>query len=138
VDSGKLSALGRDDAAVPVLYAGIFDQRLKALALEGMLVSYQAVVSTRMHRLIFEQIVPGALLDFDLADLVGSIAPRSVWISHPVTPTHTAVPHSEFVKVYDHATTAFDFAGAPQALRLQGSKPNEERAGEYYRELLSR
>jgi cephalosporin-C deacetylase-like acetyl esterase len=138
VDSAKLSALGRDDAAVPALYAAVFDQRLKALALEGLLVSYQAVVSTRMHRLIFEQIVPGALLDFDLADLVGSIAPRPVWISHPVTPTHTAAPYEEFVKVYEPAATAFKLAGASQALRLQGSKPNEERTGDYYRELLNR
>ena len=137
VDPEKLSALGRNDAAVPILYAAVFDQRIKALALEGMLVSYQAVATTRMHRLVFEQIVPGALIDFDLPDLVSVVAPRHVWISDPITSTHTSIPQSEFLEAYGPALKAFNLAGASTALRLLGSKPNEEHAGDYYRDLLN-
>jgi hypothetical protein len=138
VDPDKLSAIGRNGAAVPLLYATLFDHRLKALALEGMLVSYNAVATTPMQRLIFEQIVPGALLDFDLPDLISAIAPRTVWLSDPMTPTQTAVPYAEFLQTYAPAVKAFSAAGAAGALRLGHPRPDDERAAQYYHDLLNR
>ena len=101
-----------------------------------MLVSWDSVATTRMHRLIFEDIVPGALLDFDLPDLVSAIAPRRVWIADPQTPTGTPVPRAEFLKTYAGATKAFQLSGTADALRLQKSYPGDDSAGSYYRELL--
>ena len=137
VDADKFRAIGRNSAAVPVLYATLFDSRIKALSLERMLISYQAVASTPMHRLIFEQIVPGALLDFDLPDLVGVLAPRNIWISDPMTPTNTALPHAEFLETYAPAVKAFSLASASGKLRLQHALADDEDAAQYYRELLS-
>ena len=82
-----------------------------------------------MHRLIFEQIVPGALLDFDLPDLVSAVAPRTVWISDPMTPTNTPIANAEFDPVYTAAKKAFALSGAPGALHLGHPKPRDERAG---------
>jgi cephalosporin-C deacetylase-like acetyl esterase len=138
VDPEKLTALGRNAAAIPLLYAALFDRRLKALALEGMLLSYNAVATTPMQRLIFEQIVPGALLDFDLPDLISAIAPRTIWLSDPITPTQTAVPYPEFVQTYAPAVKAFGLAGASSALRLGHSRPDDDRAAQYYHDLLGR
>ena len=137
VDGEKLTAVGRNGAAIPLLYAALFDQRLKALALEGMLISYNTVATTQMQRLIFEQIVPGALLDYDLPDLVSAVAPRAVWISDPVTPTQTALPYVEFAETYAPAVKAFSLAGASGALHLQHPRPDDERAAQYYRDLLN-
>jgi len=137
VGADKFRAIGRNSAAMPVLYASLFDTRIEAVSLEKMLVSYQAVASAPMHRLIFEQIVPGALLDFDLPDLVSALAPRTVWISDPMTPTNTAVPHAEFVETYAAAVKAFSIAGQSGKLRLQHARPDDEYSAEYYRELLS-
>jgi len=136
VDTDKLSAIGRNGAAVPLLYAALFDKRLKAVALEGMLVSYNAVATTRMQRRIFEQIVPGALIDFDLPDLVSALAPRTLWLSDPVTPTHTAVPRAAFLQTYAGAVRAFTLAGASATLRLQHPRPDDDRAAEYYHDLV--
>ncbi|MGH9423171.1 MAG: alpha/beta hydrolase, partial [Thermoanaerobaculia bacterium] len=138
VDVDKVTAIGRNGGAIPLLYAALFDKRIKALALEDMLVSYTAVATTPMQRLIFEQIVPGALLDFDLPGLVSAVAPRTVWISDPMTPTGTAVPYAEFAETYAPAIRAFSLAGASSALQLKHSRPGDERAAEYYRELLNR
>jgi hypothetical protein len=138
VDTNNLKALGRNGGAIPLLYAALFDPRLKAIALEGMLVSYDAVVTTSMQRLSFEQIVPGALLEFDLPDLVSAIAPRTVWISDPMTPTLTAVPYSEFAQTYAPAVKAFSAAGASKAIQLRHPRPNDEQAAQYYRDFLSR
>ena len=137
VDKDKISALGRNGAAAPLLYAAVLDKRLKAVALEGMLISYQAVAGIRMQRLIFEQIVPGALLDFDLPDLAAALAPRIAWISDPITPTQTEVPYAEFVQTYAPAMKAFNLAGASAALRLGHPRPDDERAAWYYRDLIA-
>jgi hypothetical protein len=103
-----------------------------------MLLSYNAVATTPMQRLIFEQIVPGALLDFDLPDLISAIAPRTIWLSDPITPTQTAVPYPEFVQTYAPAVKAFGLAGASSALRLGHSRPDDDRAAQYYHDLLGR
>jgi cephalosporin-C deacetylase-like acetyl esterase len=136
-DLAEFRAVGRNSAAVALLYAALFDKRIKALSLERMLVSYQAVATTPMHRLIFEQIVPSALLDFDLPDIVGALAPRTVWISDPMTPTNSALPHAEFLETYAPAVKAFSLAGASGGLRLQHARPADEQAAQYYRDLLN-
>jgi cephalosporin-C deacetylase-like acetyl esterase len=133
VDPGRLSGIGRHGAAVPMLYAAVFDARLKSVSLENMLVSYDAVATTAMQRRVFEDIVPGALLEFDLPDLVGAIAPRTVWISDPITSTGSAVVHSEMAREYDAAAKAFTLAGS---LRLQPSRSSDARAAEYYHDLI--
>jgi pimeloyl-ACP methyl ester carboxylesterase len=135
-DVAQFRAVGRNSAAVALLYAALFDTRIKALSLERMLISYQAVTATPMHRLIFEQILPGALLDFDLPDVVSALAPRAVWISDAMTPTLTALPYAELIETYAPAGKAFSQAGASDKLRLQHSHPDSGRAAEYYRDLL--
>ena len=137
VDPNRLSAIGRNGAAVPLLYAGVFDTRLRSISLEGMLVSYDAVVNSRMHRLIFEQIVPGALADFDLPDLAAAMAPRTVWISDAVTPAGAPVTHDELVKAYAPTARAFQLAGAG-TLRLDRPHVEEESSAQRYRDLFAR
>ena len=137
VDPNRLSGIGRNGAAVPLLYAGVFDTRLKSIALEGMVVSYDTVVTTRIHRLIFEQIVPGALADFDLPDLASAMAPRTVWISDAITPTGAPVTHDELAKAYAATARVFQLAGAA-TLRLDHPHVDEERAAKRYRDLYAR
>lgn len=81
VDAANIAGMGRGQGAVPLLYAAVFDQRLKSLAFEGMLDSYASITQTRIQKRTFESIVPGALVDFDLPDLVKALAPRHVNLS---------------------------------------------------------
>ena len=71
------------------------DSRIRRLALEGMLVSYDSVVSHRIHQQIFEEVVPSALKYYDLPDLIGGLAPRPVWIVNPVNGLGHPVPAAE-------------------------------------------
>ena len=118
VDAARISGIGRRGGAVPMLYAAVFDSRLKSVSLENMLVSYDAVATTAMQRRVFEDIVPGALVDFDLPDLARAVAPRKVWVSDAVTATGSAVSHSELVGVYGGS------------VRLQASRSGD------YRDLI--
>ncbi len=138
VDPSRLSGIGRNTAAVPLLYAAVFDTRLRSIALEGMLLSYGAVTSTRMHQLVFEQIVPGALVDFDLPDLAAAIAPRALWISDSTTPAGGSVTHTELAQAYSSTVRAFQLAGAAGALRIEHPRADDERTAQYYHDLLNR
>jgi cephalosporin-C deacetylase-like acetyl esterase len=138
VDAARLSGIGRHGAAVPLLYAAVFDSRLKSISLEDMPPSYDAVATTAMQRKVFEDIVPGALLEFDLPDLVGAIAPRPVWISNPITPTGTPLAQSALAAEYGNASKAFALAGVSEALRLLPPRPLDARSADYYHDLIAR
>ena len=118
VDAGRISAYGKDAGAVPLLYAAAFDSRVRAMVLEGMLVSYDAVVNQRIHRQVFEQIVPGALADFDLPDLVAALAPRPTWLINATDPLGNAMRTADVRRVHKGA-----------ALRVRESRPDDALAG---------
>ena len=80
VDSGRIELIGRGRAAVPALYAMAFDGRIAALTVFGMTPSYMSILENRIHRQVFEQVVPGAIRAFDLPELVQAVAPRKVTV----------------------------------------------------------
>ena len=47
VDAQRISAFGKEKGAVPALFAALLDTRIKKIALEGMLVSYQSAVRSQ-------------------------------------------------------------------------------------------
>ena len=86
VDPSRIVVAGRGGAAVPALFAALFDSRIHRLALEGMLLSYEAVVNQRIHLGIADEIIPSALQYFDLPDAMAAVAPRRVAVWNGVDP----------------------------------------------------
>jgi cephalosporin-C deacetylase-like acetyl esterase len=86
VDSSRIAVTGRAAAAIPALFAALFDDRIRSLALDGMLVSYESVVNERIHQGISDQLIPSALKYFDLPDVIAAIAPRKVAVFNGVNP----------------------------------------------------
>src|SRR5262249_33939355 len=68
VDRQRIYGFGRDGGTVPLLHAAVLDRRIQKLALEGMLVSYESVVASKIHRGVFEMVIPGVLKSYDLPD----------------------------------------------------------------------
>ena len=134
VDPNRVYVYGKDGGAVPALYAAVFDHRIKKLALEGMLSSYESVVKNKVHRQVFESIVPRALKFYDLPDLVATLVPRDVWIVNGNDPMGHQLPASEISKEYSRAADAFRQAGAERAIHIQDHRPGED-ASMIYREL---
>ncbi|MBI3698093.1 MAG: acetylxylan esterase, partial [Acidobacteria bacterium] len=92
VDRDRILGYGRGGGAVPLLHLAALDPRLKRVALEEMLVSYEAVVRARIHRDVFESVVPGALRSYDLPDLAAAAAPRRVTIVSSIDPLGHPLP----------------------------------------------
>jgi len=118
VDPQRISAFGKEKGAVPTLFAALLDGRIKKLALEGMLVSYQSAVQHKIHRGLFEDVIVGVLKSFDLPDLVAAMSPRPVWIVNAADPLGHRVDEKGVQTQYAVARRAFSLAGAQGALRI--------------------
>ena len=137
VDPEKIYGFGREAGAVPLLYAAAFDPRIRKVALERMLLSYESVVTHRIHRQVFEGIVRGALRQYDFADLVAGLAPRPVWLVDPVDPLGQLAALAEANKHYARSLEAFRRAGAEKELRILRRKPSDT-PQTLYRDMLQR
>jgi cephalosporin-C deacetylase-like acetyl esterase len=103
VDASRIRALGQDAGGIPALHAAVLDPRIAGVALEGMLISYRAVVEQRIHRGIAEQVIPGILKTYDLPDLAKLAAPRPVWIVDAMDPVGQLLPLERVRAEYPHA-----------------------------------
>jgi cephalosporin-C deacetylase-like acetyl esterase len=119
VEPESILAFGRGNGAVPVLYAAMLDERLKRVALEGMLESYQTIVDQKIHRQIFENVVHSVLQFYDLPDLVAALAPREVWVVNPVDAVGKMVQSHQAGSKYTLAQQAFRLAGQPDRLHIR-------------------
>ena len=119
VDPDHILAFGRGNGAVAVLYAATLDERLKKIVLEKMLGSYQTIVDQKIHRQVFENVVPSALQFYDLPDLVAAYAPREVWVVNPVDAVGNAVQSRQAESKYSFAQQAFRVTGAPNRLHFR-------------------
>ena len=105
VDPSRIAVVGRTGAAIPALFAALFDTRIKSVAVDGMLLSYDAVVNERIHQGIVDQIVPSALKYFDLPDVIAAIAPRRVAVYNGVNPLGQEVTIGRLRQEYPHAAS---------------------------------
>jgi cephalosporin-C deacetylase-like acetyl esterase len=111
VDRDRIYGFGKEGGAIPLLYAATVDDRIRRVALEGMLVSYQTVIQQRIHRQVFEHVIPGALRSFDLPDLVSSLAPRPVWVVNGVNALGQRVSLAEMKKPHAAAVRVAERRG---------------------------
>ncbi|MBI3646082.1 MAG: acetylxylan esterase, partial [Acidobacteriales bacterium] len=107
VDAGRIYAYGKGAAAVPLLYAAVSDGRIRKIALDGMVSSYESVVAGNVHRRMLELVVPGALQRFDLPDLAAALAPRESWLVDSMDPMGHVLPPGEAGRQYRGVAEAY-------------------------------
>jgi cephalosporin-C deacetylase-like acetyl esterase len=126
VDPGKIYGYGVGSGALVLLHAAVIDDRIQGLFLEKLLESYESVVSHRLHRDVFESVVPGVLKAYDVPDLVAALAPRPVWVTDAVDPLGKRVALAEIQKEYARASEAFKTLGAQNAFHIAMTRPEEK------------
>ncbi|HKS94501.1 MAG TPA: acetylxylan esterase, partial [Terriglobia bacterium] len=127
VDAARIYGYGVGAGALVLLHEAVLDRRIAALALDRMLVSYQSVVTHRMHHDVWESVIPGVLKAYDLPDLAAALAPRPVWLVDAVDPLGHGVELEGTRKEYAQAFEAFRAMNAEQAFHLAATQP-EQRA----------
>jgi cephalosporin-C deacetylase-like acetyl esterase len=136
VDPNQVYGYGKDEGALPLLYATVLDGRIRRVMLDGMLVSYESVVNSRVSRRILEGVAPGMLKYYDLQDLVAAMAPRDVWIVNGTDPMGHELPAREVTKEYRRALEAFSQQGAAQAIHIRDRRPGQDTTV-FYREFTA-
>jgi cephalosporin-C deacetylase-like acetyl esterase len=125
VDPARIHACGIGSGAVPLLFASVLDTRIRRIALDGMLASYESVVTNKVHRQVFENVIPGVLKSLDLPDLAAALVPREVWIVSGTDPLGHPLTAGEMSAQYNHALDDFRRAGAEGALHIVDRKPDQ-------------
>ncbi len=125
VDATRIYGFGVGPGALTLLHEAVLDNRIKELVLDGMLDSYESVVTHRIHRNIYESLVPGALRVYDLSDLVAAVAPRPVWIVDTVDPVGKLVEPEDARREYARSLEAFKALGTETAIHITTRKPDE-------------
>ncbi len=133
VDAARIAVAGRGGAAIPALYAALFDRRVSSVVVEEMLNSYESVVSGRIAVGVTDQIVPSVLKYFDLPDVVSAIAPRRVVLSGNVNGVGRRVSTSAVRAAYASAIAAYERAGAAGMLRIVTRNEDEESFAQAWR-----
>ena len=94
VDSLKIGAIGINEMCLPLIHAAAFDPSINNVVLIGSPISYRSIVMNRFYKnglsihegggfwhpyeVDFSWGVAGVLTAYDLPDLIGCVAPRSV------------------------------------------------------------
>ncbi len=136
VDPEKIYGYGKADGAPPLLFAAMLDERLRRIALEEMLLSYESAISRRIHRQIFEHVVNGALKHYDFPELVAALAPRPVWIVNSLDPIGKPVDAAGMKMQYAISMKAFDWRNAAVAHRIVKRK-KQDGFLHFYRDWLA-
>jgi hypothetical protein len=126
VDAEEMYGMGVGAATIPLLHAAVLDPRMKKVILEGGLVSYDSVETSKIQRGIVESVIPGVLKAYDLPDLVAALAPRPTWIVDARDPLGYRVGIAKVRGQYAGAVEAFKAEGAPEALHIEVSEPKDE------------
>ena len=122
VDGARIFGAARGSGGPALLHAAALDPRLRRIALDRTLESYGSVVSQRLHRDVFEHVVPGVLRHYDLPDLASMMAPRPLTIVDAADPLGIPAPLDRIRAAYpaarvvrrqanDTAATLFGFGG---------------------------
>lgn len=111
IDPQRLYGVGVEAAGVAMLHAAALDTRLRRVALERTLESYQSVTEFRIGRGVFENVVPRALRVYDLPDLARLVNPRPVTIVDAADPVGMPAPVDRVRKSYASAKVIRRAAG---------------------------
>ncbi len=83
VESAKITLAGRGWAGVVALFTAALDPGISSLAVEDLPVSYEEIAAAHLYDQPVSLMLPGVLRDFDLQDVLASLAPRPSLVLNP-------------------------------------------------------
>jgi cephalosporin-C deacetylase-like acetyl esterase len=119
IDRERIYGAAVEGGGVALLHAAAIDDRIRKIALDRTLVSYQSIVDHKIHRGVFEDVIPGVLKSYDLPDLARLVSPRELRIVDAVNPVGYRVAVATVQAQYQNAKVVWRGA-ADTAASLYG------------------
>ncbi len=102
LDMSRIAVMGNSGGGVTTLYAAAVDERIGAAMPSCAFCGFMASFGTLYHCLC--SYVPGIMKDFDMGDLAGLIAPRSMIVVNgrddPIFPLQAAKEQADVARMY--------------------------------------
>lgn len=99
LNADRISGVARGSAGSALLYAAVFDQSIRKIALIQSPVSYESMVTNRFYDPAYALgNVSGALTAYDLEDLEAALAPRSLLLVNTTDQTGAIIPMEYLIK----------------------------------------
>jgi cephalosporin-C deacetylase-like acetyl esterase len=114
-----LVVVGEGDAGVWAMTAAALDSRIDAVVTVRTLASYRMLTDNVEYNQFGHFWLPGALLDYDLPDLLALIAPRPVLVIDPVDQMSKRLSRPAGMKVLKLARSVYHRLGAAGGLALE-------------------
>lgn len=136
-DAGSKSVrvIGRDMAALWVLYAAALDPRIEAVVCHGGLISYRSLAATDRYLHGGHIFVPRVLEQFDLPHVAAAVAVRRITLVAPLDGMKRHVEADAAREAYRWTQEVYDRAGASGQFQIVGAHPDQRLASQYLRLL---
>jgi cephalosporin-C deacetylase-like acetyl esterase len=119
VDAARIGIVGRGWAGMVALFAAGVDPQISWAALAGIPASYGKIASAKLYAQPVSLMLPGALQDSDLQDVLATLAPRPLLVANPTDALVRKLTREAAAKVYEPVRAAYREARAPQAFEAQ-------------------
>ncbi len=119
LEPDRISIVGRGWAAVIAVFAAALDPRIAAVAVEGAAASYAEIARSEIYEQAVSLMLPGVLRDFDLADVLGAIAPRPLLVLNPTDELTRKMPRGQALEAMRPVAQAYAAAQSPQAFKVE-------------------
>lgn len=116
VDPKRIGIAGRGWASVIAMFAAAVDSRLAWAACVGPPASYGEIARSELYAQPVSLMLPGALQDFDLPDVLASLAPRALVV---VNPTDAVVRKMDTAKAREALELVSKTYGSGQGFDLR-------------------
>lgn len=135
VDNRGLRAIGLGRGALWVLFAAALDGRIRAAVCDRGLLSYKSLVNTDRYLYGADVFIPGVLKRFDLPQVAGALADRSLALLSPLDPMKQPVEIPEVLETYQWTRQAYAGAQAGGRFRILRHEPELDLSEQYRRAL---
>ncbi len=126
LDSSRVYLLGTGRASLAALLGALLDRRPRSILLENFPADLGAVVKSEEYSLRLAWYVFGILRQFDIPELVASLAPRPCWLLNGKGAEGETLPASLLRKNYEAALRTFSTVAGGKRLQFL-VQPDEER-----------
>lgn len=119
VDPRRVAMVGRGWAGLTALFASSLDGAISATAVEAIPASYAALAKAEIYEQPAYFLLPGALQDFDLTDVLAALAPRPLLVLNPQDPLTRKLVEQEALTAFAPVRSAYEAAKASAAFTLK-------------------
>ena len=118
VDGHQIRVAGSGGGGLVALLGTVLDDRPLSLLCDHTLSDFLSVVESQDSHVELSWLVPGLLRDFDLPDLVATLAPRRCTLLNAIDSPGNAFPEAALRALYKVAMDSYSSLGSPDVLQI--------------------